>query len=555
MAVFRLRPLLRRARPWGWTAASSLLVFAACSKGTVTGDVDDSPPADDQASTGGANSDDTGVDPDLPDTSKLPRGRARPGGAFVHLFEWKWADVARECETFLGPRGFAAVQISPSSAHAVLPNQPWYERYQPAGYELESRSGNRADFVDMVQRCDAAGVDIYVDAVINHMTAQPSGTNSAGRAFTKYEYEGLYTASDFHQPTCSINPSVDYANNADNVRNCELVGLADLDTAQPSVRQKIADYLVAYVELGVKGFRVDAAKHMAVADVTAIVQLVSDAVGTDDAPYYFLEVIDNGAEAISSSEYLGVSGTSGSVIDITEFKYEGAARKFLASSGETLASLADVTEEIWGLLPSDRAVVFTNNHDTQRNAAVYYQDGSSHDLANVFLLAWPYGYPQLMSSYAFSRSNTAQGPPADAAGHTNAVYSADSDEPDCLVQGDLSQPVGWVCEHRSLQVAQMVAFRLATAGAQVTNFWSNEHDQIAFARAAKGFVVINGEQEAMSQTLSTSLAAGVYCDLLSGGRRDGVCLGKAITVDEAGSASFEVPALTAVALTTQARRP
>lgn len=30
----------------------------------------------------------------------------------VHLFEWKWEDIANECEQFLGPNGFAGVQVS-----------------------------------------------------------------------------------------------------------------------------------------------------------------------------------------------------------------------------------------------------------------------------------------------------------------------------------------------------------------------------------------------------------------------------------------------------------
>lgn len=29
----------------------------------------------------------------------------------VHLFEWKWDDIAAECERFLGPRGFGGVQV------------------------------------------------------------------------------------------------------------------------------------------------------------------------------------------------------------------------------------------------------------------------------------------------------------------------------------------------------------------------------------------------------------------------------------------------------------
>lgn len=32
--------------------------------------------------------------------------------AIVQLFEWKWTDIARECERFLAPRGFAGVQVS-----------------------------------------------------------------------------------------------------------------------------------------------------------------------------------------------------------------------------------------------------------------------------------------------------------------------------------------------------------------------------------------------------------------------------------------------------------
>lgn len=29
----------------------------------------------------------------------------------VHLFEWKWDDIAAECENFLAPKGYAGVQV------------------------------------------------------------------------------------------------------------------------------------------------------------------------------------------------------------------------------------------------------------------------------------------------------------------------------------------------------------------------------------------------------------------------------------------------------------
>jgi len=36
----------------------------------------------------------------------------------IHLFEWKWNDIADECERFLGPNGYAGVQVSPPNEHA-----------------------------------------------------------------------------------------------------------------------------------------------------------------------------------------------------------------------------------------------------------------------------------------------------------------------------------------------------------------------------------------------------------------------------------------------------
>ena len=34
-----------------------------------------------------------------------------PNGVIVHLVEWKFDDIAKECERFLGPYGFAGVQV------------------------------------------------------------------------------------------------------------------------------------------------------------------------------------------------------------------------------------------------------------------------------------------------------------------------------------------------------------------------------------------------------------------------------------------------------------
>ena len=38
----------------------------------------------------------------------------------VHLFNWKWTDIASECETFLAPNKFCGVQVSMSHAISSL---------------------------------------------------------------------------------------------------------------------------------------------------------------------------------------------------------------------------------------------------------------------------------------------------------------------------------------------------------------------------------------------------------------------------------------------------
>lgn len=181
----------------------------------------------------------------------------------VHLFEWKWNDIALECERFLGPKGFGGVQISPPNENAVLTTtkRPWYERYQPVSYKLVTRSGNEKEFTEMVSRCNKVGVRIYVDAVINHMTGNKlKGKGTGGSEFDaeKKSYPAAgYTEEDFNgKSNCVVKSGkIEDYNNVNQVRNCELLGLRDLNLGKENVRQKIAGYLNKLIGLGVAGFR------------------------------------------------------------------------------------------------------------------------------------------------------------------------------------------------------------------------------------------------------------------------------------------------------------
>lgn len=427
---------------------------------------------------------------------------AVPRTAMVHLFEWKWNDIARECETYLGPNGFAAVQVSPPNEHAVVEGRPWYERYQPVSYILNSRSGNRDEFVNMVRACKNVGVDIYVDAVINHMTGTlnhgEEKVGISGSRFGRFAYPD-FSYDDFHHCGRNGNDQINNYGDRYEVQSCALVGLADLNIEKDYVRDRIARYLNDLVDIGVAGFRIDAAKHMSTKSLNEILLRVKG------NPYIYQEVIDQGGEAISANEYFQNG-------DVTEFKYSLDLSRVMQSG--KLSWLNDKSQfgEGWGYMNSQNAIVFVDNHDNQRGHGggghiLNYQNGRQYELASVLMLAWPYGYPQVMSSFAFNSPNTS--PPVNGDGTTQDVTCLSRD-------AGPGASEGWVCEHRWPMIREMVKFRNVTASKfTLNNWWSNGNNQIAFSRGNLGFVAINHEDTEMKQTLQTGLSQGLYCDVLS----------------------------------------
>jgi len=482
-----------------------------------------------------------------------PSGHNALGDVFVHLFEWKWTDIATECETVLGPAGFTAVQVSPPQEHSIVPSHDWSERYQPVSYSIaRSRSGTGAEFTDMVNRCQAVGVGVIVDAVINHMTNYPSpGVGSNGTAYSKYDYPGLYGPTDFH-PTCTVNNYQDAAN----VQDCELLSLPDLNTGLAPVRQKIAGYLVMLARLGVAGFRIDAAKHIQQVELDEILGIVDSTMTAEGRPipYFFLEVIGGAGEALSPHDYFGEAYASGGAADITEFTFVGVGDKFRRIGGQHISQLNpngspgnQFSEAAWGLMPSNKAVVFLQNHDTQHQCGLSYRDHDVFRLANVWMLAQPYGYPSILSSYAFDcPAGNAMGPPSDASGNTFDVTCASSLETATIGQ--------WVCEHRDPSIRTMVRFRRVTAGADINHWWDDGDNAIAFSRGAKGFVAINGESAAVAVTVTTGLPPGTYCDRLTGGLTGTTCAGTAVAVDSAGGVQVPLAARSAIAIDIETRQ-
>jgi alpha-amylase len=307
----------------------------------------------------------------------------------ANLFEWPWTSVAGECTNVLGPAGYGAVQVAPPEDSISVAGHPWWDVYQPAGYDLSSRMGTRAQFTAMVSTCHAAGVKVYVDAVINHMTgANQAGTTAYGGAvFTNnYSYPSAgYRSGDFHHypADCpqSDNQIHDY-NNITEVQECQLVGLSDLKTESDYVRTKIAGYLNDLIGVGVDGFRVDAAKHIKQADMAAIKGRL-----TKQSVYFAQEVIPGSGGQLAPSAFESNGG-------VLEFNYAYNLKNQFSGSIANLSTFGPT----WGLEPSGVSTAFVSNHDTERNGSTLsYKDGATDTLATVFMLAWNFGTPDVIT--------------------------------------------------------------------------------------------------------------------------------------------------------------
>ena len=422
-------------------------------------------------------------------------------GVIVTAFQQNWNSIAEECTNTYGPEGVKYVQISPSQDH--IKGEAWWTSYQPVSYSLNSKLGTEAEFKNMITTCKAKGVGIIADAVINHMTGFDN-KDTVGVGGSKYDApnqsfpDAGYTKDDFHQSTENIK---DYTN-AEEVWTHRLSGLLDLDTSKAHVRKVLGKYFADLLKLGVAGFRVDAVKHISSEDMRGIKasaikqynESVDDSKKINDI-WWMQETIGNLSEAqqIQPAAHLGEG-------EVNEFGYSYQLKQnFKGSLMKASKPLNKIQD---GMVPSDKAAIFVTNWDTERgNSVLTYKDGRRYALANAFMLAWPYGTPNVYSGYKFDAHD--EGAPG----------ATDISVPDVTCGKDSN----WQCSQRWTSIRGMVGFYNAVQGAKVTNWQDDGDNNIAFSRQNKGFLAINNSLDEKEVSYKTDLPDGEYCNVYAAG--------------------------------------
>ncbi|GFN81679.1 alpha-amylase [Plakobranchus ocellatus] len=390
----------------------------------------------------------------------------------VHLFEWKWSDIEKECSA-LSLAGFCGVQTSVPTEHFVHTKPVWWERYLPVSYRLVSRSGNEEDFYRMVQACNAADVRVFVSLELNHMSpgSGPAygGTYHEGNSLN---YPGVpYNASHFHTDSDCSNPYLTPQSPPEDMQRCSILGYPDLDQSNSYVKQTMVDLFNKFISMGVTGFFLQDAIHISPQDLQQIFDEVQN-VPFGGRPFVTSNIVNTVPSTVEPSWYYPI----GRVTDFTVSEKLGKA-----ILEEDLSSLCDLFTSSGDLsrVPPEQSVVFVHEETYQRGRTpptvqvITYKNPDHYNLALSLVVASGYGIPKIMSGYEFEDAD--QGPPLDDRGNIRDVIKK-TDE----ICGN-----SWVCEHRLGVLKDAIAFSNEYAGEKVSNCKASTNT-LSFSRGDSG---------------------------------------------------------------------
>lgn len=165
----------------------------------------------------------------------------------IHFFRWRIEDIVNVLPQ-VKEQGFNAIQISP--IQECREGYQWWLLYQPLSYYFGNYTGNLADVHNLCKEAEKYDIEIIAD-VLFHNVASLDGTDihpDVDQKVAKYVIKDL--------PECK--------NYEDRYQTTHLkVGLPMVNYWISEVQNMHFECLEKLYHAGVKGFRIDQAKHFA----------------------------------------------------------------------------------------------------------------------------------------------------------------------------------------------------------------------------------------------------------------------------------------------------
>lgn len=142
---------------------------------------------------------------------------------------------------------------------------PTYHGYDVANYyKIQKDYGTMDDFYELINEAHKRDIEIVMDLVINHTsTSNPWFSEALNNKTSKYRDYYIWSDSGKNPP----NPSTLHSNPWRYSKSGKYyalfdTGMPDLNYDNPEVRSEIKNVAKYYLDMGVDGFRLDAARHI-----------------------------------------------------------------------------------------------------------------------------------------------------------------------------------------------------------------------------------------------------------------------------------------------------
>ena len=291
--------------------------------------------------------------------------------------------------TALGINGIWLMPIHPSTS---------YHKYNVSDYyEIDPAYGTLGDFQAFMADCKALGIDVILDLVVNHtgsdhpwfkeavayLRTLPAGAQPDPAVCKYVDYYNFIPASQVESKAYNKIAGTEYA------YECQFShDMPDLNLDSQAVRDEIRSIMQYWIDKGVAGFRVDAAKEFFTGNTTKNVEVMHFLQETVESikpdAYMVAEVWDSFATITSYYK----SGFT-SIFNYPFGNSNGKIVKVLRDSGNpaTVKSYAEAlqkaNEAYSGNHPEYIDAPFLSNHDVGRIAGFVGRDEARTKLAGA----------------------------------------------------------------------------------------------------------------------------------------------------------------------------
>ena len=214
--------------------------------------------------------------PENPDSYVDALPEATKDGTILHAFCWSFENIKRQLP-FIRDAGYKSIQTLPVSVPKSN-GSSWMMFYQPLAFRIadgkESPLGTKQDLIDLCEEAEKYDISIIVDVVFNHMANVGSGSvveKEDDGTPKVYEKVGEYEPYIYEHRNDAENPTFHHVTNpvgsgTDTQAYSFGGGLPDLNTGNEYVQERALAFLKECIDVGVDGFRFDAAKHIETPD-------------------------------------------------------------------------------------------------------------------------------------------------------------------------------------------------------------------------------------------------------------------------------------------------